>query len=656
MAQPARRADAQRLLTFLSELKRRKVYVSVVAYIAVAIAVVELGGAIIDALHLPEVTQRVITILLMLGFPVVVVLAWVFDLTTQGVRRTEPRSDSQQAGGRPRRGTAASAAALAAEPLPEARPAALRRQPRPNGSEAAGEAAAPDAMRVERAALGHIRHELRTPVNGIIGYAEMLLEDAADPAIEQDLRRIRAAGATILACIEEVLGPGAIKADGPAPELEAFAARVHAELRTPVNTVTGYAELLLETCREQHRDELIPDLERILAAARRLLETSSGIVGLATGAAADTVIADTAAMTRQVLSGIQAVEPGSVAVEGEGNVLVVDDNAMNRDLLLRQLARSGYIVDTACDGLEALERLAGRSYDVVLLDVLMPRLDGIETLRRIRADERLQDVPVLMLSSLDEVDSAIRCIELGAEEYLSKPFQPTLLSARIAANVTLRRMRARDRAWSQHLNASRDALERITHAAFPAAVVERVLRGETDIVDAVASATTVACVLHRRGRGSSPADFVTNMGRLAATIEDVAAAHGVDAVVHRAFGASMLVGFPEAETGHGATAAAVALDLLRREPDCALGLHSGPVMGGVIGSVRPHYGAWGESVETAEALAHAAAPATAVVSPTTQALIRDTVALGSGAVAEVPGRGHMKTWILRPDVEAPLTT
>jgi hypothetical protein len=72
--------------------------------------------------------------------------------------------------------------------------------------------------------------------------------------------------------------------------------------------------------------------------------------------------------------------------------------------------------------------------------------------------------------------------------------------------------------------------------------------------------------------------------------------------------------------------------------------------------VRPHYGAWGESVETAEALAHAAAPGTAVVSPTTQALIRDTVALGSGAVAEVPGRGHMKTWILRPDVEAPLTT
>jgi adenylate cyclase len=88
---PQRADKAQRVLTFLSELKRRKVYISVVAYVAVAVAVVELGGAIVDALHLPEVTQRILTVLLMLGFPVVVVLAWIFDLTTEGVRQTEPR-------------------------------------------------------------------------------------------------------------------------------------------------------------------------------------------------------------------------------------------------------------------------------------------------------------------------------------------------------------------------------------------------------------------------------------------------------------------------------------------------------------------------------------------------------------------------------------
>lgn len=657
---PPRGSDlARRLARFLSELKRRKVYVSVVAYLAVSIGVVELGGAIVEALHLPDVTPRVLTILLMLGFPVVVVLAWIFDVTTEGVRRTEPRADSPaQSRAKVRAGAGTLTGSILPDALPEIRPAAVRTRVRETAEEEAAAAAAapaPDAKRVERAALGHIRHELRTPVNGIIGYAEMLLEDAQDPGLEDDLKRIREAGGVLLSRIEAVLGPDALKADGPTPELEAFAASVHAELRTPVNTVIGYAELLMETCREQGRDELLPDLERILLAARRLLETSSGIVSMATGATADSVIADTAAMTRQVLAGIRPVEPGSLAIEGEGTILVVDDNAMNRDLLLRQLARSGYIVDTAVDGIDALERLAARAYDLVLLDVLMPRLNGIETLRRIRADERLNDMPVLMLSSLDEVDSAIRCIEMGAEEYLPKPFQPTLLAARIAANVALRRMRARDRAYTEHLAASREAVERLTHAAFPQAVAARVLRGETGIVDA-ATATAVACVLHRRARGTAPSDFVTSLAQFAASIEDVCDAHGVDAVVARPYGATILVGFPTPAGDHAGHAAALALDLLRAAPDCALGLHSGAVTGGVVGSTRPHYDAWGEAVDTAEALAAAADPATAAISPTTQALIRDRHDLRSGAVTEVPGRGHMRSWVLRVGADEPLPT
>jgi adenylate cyclase len=664
--QPApHRADkAQRVLTFLSELRRRKVYISVVAYVAIAVAVVELGGAIVDALHLPDVTPRVLTVLLMLGFPVVVVLAWIFDLTTEGVRRTEPRSATSPAQDTPAgSGTArapstrATGLARVPEPLP-AVPAATARAKIARaraGEPTAGEGAVPDAGRVERAALGHVRHELRTPVNGIIGYAEMLLEDAGDLAIEGDLRRIRSAGAALLSRIDEVLGAEAPRPDGAGPELDALAARVHAELRTPINTVMGYAELLIETCREQSRDELVPDLERILAAAKRLLQASGDIVGIATGGGADAVSAETSAMTRQVLAGIRPVEPGSMVVDGEGTVLVVDDNAMNRDLLLRQLARTGYIVDTASDGLEALERLANRSYDVVLLDVIMPGLDGVETLRRIRANGRLDDVPVLMLSSLDEVDSAIRCIEIGAEEYLSKPFEPTLLAARIAANVALRRMRARDRAYTQHLDASREAVERLTRAAFPSAVADRVLRGETGIMDGVAAATVVACELHRSARAGTPAELVERLDDLAACLEEVCEGRAVDAVVARPYGATILVGFPAPSADHAATAADLATELLRAAPDCAIGLHSGAVTGGVVGRTRPRYDAWGETVETAEALARAAGAGSAVLSPTTQAQIRDRHNLRSGSVMEVPGHGHMKTWVLQANEAVPLT-
>jgi adenylate cyclase len=635
---------AQRILDFLAEARRRKVYVSVVAYVAISIGVVELGGAISDALALPAVTMHVLTILLMLGFPVVVVLAWIFDITTKGVVRTESRASmAGPAGGRGSRARGDGALGVPAPaPLPELPRSAVR----PRGLEAVpSEAAPPDPERVQRAALGHLRHELRTPVNAIIGYSEMLLEDAADAALEADLRRVLAGGRELLAQIDRLITPDR----WPSGEADAaaFAAEAHAALRTPVTTILGYAEILVETSREHGRDELLPDLERIAAAARRVLETSAGIVQAGAGASAETLDAAVTALTRDVLVRIRPVESGLLSIEGEGRILVVDDNAMNRDLLLRQLARSGYIVDTAEDGVEALERLAERAYDVVLLDVLMPRMDGVETLVRIRAQERLREVPVLMLSSLDEVDSAIRCIELGADEYLPKPFQPTLLAARIGANIALRRLRARDRAWRDHAVSVSDAAARLSRAAFPADIAARLLRGEDPILDTGSAVTVLACALPRNARPQPLAELLQRLGEVADAVNAVAGDHGIETMVMRPYGAVLAVGFGGDDDDHAGAAAAAMLDMLQRVPQCVGGMHTGAAAGGVVGSIRQCYGLWGETVDTAEALAAGAPAGAAAVSPTTHALLRDRHHFSAGAVTEVPGQGHMRTWLLR---------
>jgi adenylate cyclase len=638
---------AQRILDFLAEARRRKVYVSVVAYIAISIGVVELGGAITDALELPPATMQVLTILLMLGFPVVIVLAWIFDITTQGVVRTEPKSAKPAKAARSRAGgDAAAAAAVAA--LPQVSKPTVRAR-ESSGDEVAEADIVLDPQRVQRAALGHMRHELRTPVNAIIGYSEMLLEDAADAAIESDLKQIRAGGRDLLSQIDRIISPDRWIDGGGAVDPVAFAAKAHAELRTPVTTILGYAELLVETCHERGRGELVPDLDRIVAAARRVLESTAGIIQAGSGMAAESLDAAATAMTRDVLVRIRPVEPGVLSVEGEGRILVVDDNAMNRDLLLRQLARNGYIVDTAEDGVQALERLAERAYDLILLDVLMPRMDGVQTLGRIRADERLADVPVLMLSSLDEVDSAIRCIELGAEEYLTKPFQPTLLAARIAANVALRRLRVRDRAWSEHVANMTATAARLSSAAFPPDVAARVLRGDARILDSTASATAVAFMLPRQARPQAAAELVERLDELAEAVAAAALEHDVESVVMRPYGAVLAVGFPAGEPDHAGTATALVVDLLQRLPHCGAGIHTGALAGGVIGSARPCYGLWGEAPDTAEALALAAPAGAAVLSPTTQSLVRERHVLVAGAVAEVAGHGHMRTWLLRPE-------
>jgi class 3 adenylate cyclase len=128
-----------------------------------------------------------------------------------------------------------------------------------------------------------------------------------------------------------------------------------------------------------------------------------------------------------------------------GKLLVVDDNRVNRLLLGRSLEQLGHAVTFAENGREALESLRKQRVDLVLLDIEMPEMDGYQVLAALAADPQLRDIPVVMMSSLEEVDSVARCIELGAEDYLFKPVNPILLKARVGASLEKKRLRDRQR-------------------------------------------------------------------------------------------------------------------------------------------------------------------------------------------------------------------
>ena len=123
------------------------------------------------------------------------------------------------------------------------------------------------------------------------------------------------------------------------------------------------------------------------------------------------------------------------------SVLVVDDIEMNRDMLCSLLEADGHKTAVAENGRLALNAIKNNSYDLILLDVMMPEMDGYQVLEHLKSDPGLRDIPVIVLSALDEIDSVVRCIELGAEDYLTKPFDPTLLRARIGACLEKKRLR-----------------------------------------------------------------------------------------------------------------------------------------------------------------------------------------------------------------------
>lgn len=128
-----------------------------------------------------------------------------------------------------------------------------------------------------------------------------------------------------------------------------------------------------------------------------------------------------------------------------GNLLLVDDNKVNRILLARGLEQNGHKVETAENGKQALEKLRAGSFDLVLLDIEMPEMNGYEVLETCLQDPELRDIPIIMTSSLDELDSVVKCVELGAEDYLNKPVNPILLRARVNASLEKKRLRDEQR-------------------------------------------------------------------------------------------------------------------------------------------------------------------------------------------------------------------
>ena len=226
---------------------------------------------------------------------------------------------------------------------------------------------------------------------------------------------------------------------------EATLADLRHDLRTPIGHILGYGEMVLDELAALGRADLTADVEKMHAAGQRLLALVNERLS------ADTLGFDAEAVPApDPLRGLASLQEGPAPSgdsreesEDSGLLLIVDDNKDNRDVLARRLEKQGHWAVTASSGQEALSVLAEQPFDLVLLDIMMPEMDGYEVLSRIKGNPLTQRLPVIMISARDEIESVVRCIEMGAADYLPKPFNPTLLRARVGAS--LREKRARDR-------------------------------------------------------------------------------------------------------------------------------------------------------------------------------------------------------------------
>jgi sigma-B regulation protein RsbU (phosphoserine phosphatase) len=316
-------------------------------------------------------------------------------------------------------------------------------------------------QRAERALVAHVQQELTAPATAILGYAEMLMDDALEAGRDQftgDLQHILDASRALDRLVVSLLYPAPIRWTGSA-NLAEFRRTLRHDLRTPINAIKGYGEMLREDAADAGTETFVTDLDKLLGQATLLLDRIDNLVMLSGG---DPALAEGEAGTSA-----PAKDEAELAAARPSRILVVDDDASNRDLLSRRVQRLGHRVLQAKDGVHALALVETEDIDLVLIDMMMPGISGYDVLALLKRDPRFRELPVIMISALTELDAVVRCIEAGADDYLTKPFNPILLRARVGASLEKKRLRDEVRSSLVRLEAELDAARKLQLGMLP---------------------------------------------------------------------------------------------------------------------------------------------------------------------------------------------
>jgi adenylate cyclase len=493
--------------------------------------------------------------------------------------------------------------------------------------------------RVDYAVTAVLRQEVGAPVAAVIGFVDILLEDARRHKLAEfipDLERMRDAARQLSELIAEVTH---FSQEGELTNLR------H-ELRTPLNAIKGYGELLVEEAQDGGQEALLSDLGKVIDLAGRLLGEIDRLVEVAAAPPVDIV--------GNILQKIKPLGDGdgSAADVVASHILVVDDNPSNRDLLARRLGREGYRVTAAECGISALALTAAEDFDLVLLDLIMPDLSGFDVLCRLKAQESTRYIPVIMISALDELDTTVRCIAAGAEDYLPKPFNPVLLCARISACLEKKRL-------LDELRAEKDRSEALLLNILPRTVVDRIKQGATVIADRFENVTILFSDLvdfTSIAARLSPEETVSLLELIFCRFDTLAARYGVEKIKTTGDGYMVAGGLTEGRTDNVVATAEMALEMLdiveaaRRavgEPlQLRIGLHTGGLVAGVIGTYKFAYDVWGDAVNTAKRMETYSLPGRIHVSASTRVALGDRFRFEPRGSLEVKGKGPMETYFL----------
>lgn len=316
-------------------------------------------------------------------------------------------------------------------------------------------------------------------------------------------------------------------------------------------------------------------------------------------------------------------------------ILIVDDNDDNRYTLQLLLETDGYTrIASAAGGNEAVALIDKQKFSLVLLDMMMPDMNGDEVLRTIKSNPDTRDIPVVMISADTDTDKVSKCIELGADDYLPKPFNPTILRARIASALRKHSLRELESEYLTKIENEKRHSEALLRNILPAEIAGRLRTGESNIADHFEDATVIFADVVGFGKITARMkayEIVGCLNQLFSEFDRLAEDVAVEKIKTIGDNYMAVAGVPRPRSGHARTATKLALDMIaataRLQPrlpvpfSIRVGLHSGPVMAGVIGTRKFAYDVWGDTVNIAARIEAASQPNRVLVSAATAKML-----------------------------------
>jgi len=361
-------------------------------------------------------------------------------------------------------------------------------------------------------------------------------------------------------------------------------------------------------------------------------------------------------------------------------ILVVDDSRMLRMGISRSLRQIGVQhIEEAADGLAALERLEREPFDVMLLDMEMPLMDGLDVLAKMQTNPNLRGLPVIVISGAESIDGVVACIEMGAEDYLPKPFSQVLLRARLTSSLEKKQLRDLERAQRLQLQAQHDLLkleqektENLLLNILPRSIANRLKSGEERCADSHSNVTVMFCDLvgfTKMSQGMNPSQLVEMLHELFTSFDKLVEEAGLEKIKTIGDCYMLVGGLPDPRQDHAQAVIDVAIKMVTTMArlDCIykcglqirIGIHSGPVVAGVIGTHKFTYDIWGPTVNEASRMESSGQPSRIHISAVTAGLLAEDFDLEHRGMVETKSLGLLSTYFVNGRlpcrVETPLT-